>query len=142
VPDLATQVCQVFDVDSEHVNLLGKVAAQTPDPSGLDKTTVTVAWAVVPPTGMLPIVRPPVLGELTVAAGHPDALHAIQISSSFVTATGMRELGAKWTGAFMSDYSSNGGGSGGPVFNGDCEWVGLHVGGFTDGLELSIALPF
>jgi hypothetical protein len=42
----------------------------------------------------------------------------------------------------MTDYASSGGGSGGPVFNADCEWIGLHVGGFSNGPELSIALPF
>jgi hypothetical protein len=42
----------------------------------------------------------------------------------------------------MSDYSPTGGGSGGAIFNADCEWVGIHVGDFSDGSENSIALPF
>jgi hypothetical protein len=79
---------------------------------------------------------------MVVATGHPNALQSIQYSSGFVTAVDLTEMGAEWAGAFMADYSSNAGGSGGAIFNADCEWVGIHVGGFSDGFETSIALPF
>lgn len=47
-----------------------------------------------------------------------------------------------WHDAFMADYAAAGGSSGSPVFNEQGEWVGIHVGGFSNSLELSIALPF
>jgi S1-C subfamily serine protease len=142
VGDLNTEVCHVFDLDAGHATWLGQVVAQTPEAGGLDRTTLEVDWSVTPPPGIAPSSAPPALGELTASAGHPNALAAIQISTGYVTATGMLEFGSAWTNAFMTDYASSGGGSGGPVFDDACQWVGVHVGGFSNGLELSIALPF
>jgi hypothetical protein len=49
---------------------------------------------------------------------------------------------AEWSEAFVTDAASSGGGSGGPVFDADAAWVGIHVGSTGDlGLELSIQLP-
>jgi S1-C subfamily serine protease len=141
VTDAVAFPCDVFDVDVNHVALLGSVTAETPD-GLLDVATLGVDWEGVPPTGVPPVVSPPSLGDMTMATGHPNVLDAIQISPGFVTATNVSEFGEVWDNAFLADYSSNGGGSGGAVFNADCEWIGVHVGGFADGLELSIAMPF
>lgn len=141
VANLANTVCNVFDVDVDHVTMLGAVTGFTPVGT-FDAAVVDVAWAGAIPAGIPSVVRSPALGELVVSTGHPNALVALQYSSGFVTAVGINEMGTSWAGAFMADYSSNGGGSGGAVFNADCEWVGIHVGGFTNGLETSIALPF
>lgn len=141
VTDAVAFPCDVFDVDVDHVTFLGTVTSETPD-GLLDVATLAVDWEGVPPAGVPPIVNPPNLGDMTMATGHPNVLSALQIAPGFVTATNVSEFGDVWDDAFLADYSSNGGGSGGAVFNADCEWIGVHVGGFTDGLELSIAMPF
>jgi hypothetical protein len=141
VANLASASCTVFDADADHATVIGTVLSAEPDPT-LDSAVVTVSWAGTTPAGIAAVQRPPALGEMVVATGHPNALSAIQYSSGFVTSVNVIEMGADWAGAFMADYSSNGGGSGGAIFNADCEWVGIHVGGFSDGLETSIALPF
>lgn len=141
VADAVNFPCDVFDVDVNHVVRLGAVTSETPD-GLLDVATLAVDWEGVPPAGVPPIVNPPNLGDMTMATGHPNVLSALQIAPGFVTATNVSEFGDVWDDAFLADYSSNGGGSGGAVFNADCEWIGVHVGGFTDGLELSIAMPF
>jgi hypothetical protein len=141
VADIATHPCTIFDIDVDHVTMIGTVLDAVPDPV-FDSAALNVSWVGVAPAGIAVVSAPPALGELVVSTGHPDALLALQYSSGFVTAVDIVEMGPAWSGAFMADYSSAGGGSGGAIFNADCEWIGIHVGGFTDGLESSIALPF
>jgi len=140
--DLDDYECEVFDIDVDHAVWLGSVSAVAWSPLGRDVANLTVDWAVTPPGGLTPVQKPPQLGEMVMASGHPDVLAALQLSPGFVTATGAHEFGNAWSNAFLADYSSAGGGSGGAIFDSDCQWIGIHVGGFEDGLELSVALPF
>jgi S1-C subfamily serine protease len=141
VASIATLPCSIFDVDVDHSTLIGTVTNVVPD-AVYDAAVLNVSWVGATPAGIPTVVAPPALGELVVSTGHPDALFALQYAAGFVTAVNVNELAANWAGAFMADYSSNSGGSGGAVFNADCEWIGIHVGGFSDGFETSIALPF
>lgn len=141
VADIATLPCSVFDVDFDHSTLIGTVTSAVPDPV-YDAAALNVSWVGTPPAGVPVVAAPPALGDLVVSTGHPDALFALQYAAGFVTAVNVNEMGTDWAGAFMADYSSNGGGSGGAIFNDKCEWIGIHVGGFSDGFESSIALPF
>jgi|SRR5688572_5183995 len=141
VADLETMTCSIFDVDVDHSTLIGTVTTVVPD-GPYDAALVNVAWSAPIPAGVVAVSDSPALGEMVVATGHPNAFRALQYSTGYVTAVGITEMGADWAGAFMADYSSNGGGSGGAIFNADCQWIGIHVGGFSDGLETSVALPF
>lgn len=134
--------CDIFDIDVDRLALVGSVSLSTPDATGLDITSLTIDWLGEPPIGLTRVVNPPSLGDFVASIGHPSALISINITSGFVTATGVQEFGEIWTDAFMGDYASSGGGSGAAIFNSDCEWIGVHVGGFEDGLEISIGLPF
>jgi hypothetical protein len=140
--DLRTHECEVFDMDVDHAVWLGSVTKVAWGPRGRDVANLTVDWEGTPPEGLTPVQHPPALGEMVMASGHPDVLAALQLSPGFVTATGADEFGDAWSNAFLADYSSAGGGSGGAIFDSDCQWIGIHVGGFEDGLELSVALPF
>jgi hypothetical protein len=141
VANIATLPCSIFDVDVDHSTIIGTVTNVVPN-AVYDAAVLNVSWVGVTPAGIPTVVAPPALGDLVVSTGHPDALFALQYAAGFVTAVNVNEMAANWAGAFMADYSSNSGGSGGAVFNADCEWVGIHVGGFSDGFETSIALPF
>jgi S1-C subfamily serine protease len=141
VADIATLPCSIFDVDVDHSTMIGTVLNAVPD-SVYDAAVLNVSWVGATPAGIPAVIAPPALGDLVVSTGHPDALFALQYATGFVTAVNVNEMGAQWAGAFMADYSSNSGGSGGAVFNADCEWIAIHVGGFSDGFETSIALPF
>ncbi|MEY4551176.1 MAG: Trypsin-like peptidase domain [Pseudomonadota bacterium] len=141
VADIATQTCSVFDIDVDHATMIGTVLDAVPD-AVFDLAVLNVSWVDAAPAGIAVVSARPALGEMVVSTGHPAALLALQYSSGFVTAVALTEMGPAWSGAFMADYSSSGGGSGGAIFNANCEWIGIHVGGFSNGLESSIALPF
>jgi len=141
-PDLNRNDCEVFDIDVDHAVWLGSVRSIARSQLGRDVANLTVDWEETPPEGITPVQSPPGLGEMVMASGHPDVLAALQLSPGFVTATGAHEFGNAWSNAFLADYSSAGGGSGGAIFNSNGQWIGIHVGGFEDGLELSVALPF
>lgn len=141
VADIATMTCSIFDIDVDHATLLGTVTDAVPD-GVFDAAALNVSWVGAPPAGISPVSASPGLGDMVVATGHPQALRALHYSTGYVTAVGVTEMGTDWAGAFMADYASNGGGSGGAIFNQGCEWIGIHVGGFSDGFESSIALPF
>jgi S1-C subfamily serine protease len=90
----------------------------------------------------------PALGELTLTVGFPASFFDPQFSTGFVTAaslaTTMELFGrsVEWSLAFATDAATASGASGGPVFDHQGRWVGLHVGASTDpGLELSIQIP-
>lgn len=131
--------CLVYHVDDGVVTLYGAVESFTTGP--MDMTSVTIDWEVTPPAGVARVQYAPAVGELVFATGHPNTILNIQYSAGAVTSIGDNEV-VDWPNAFMADYASNGGGSGGAIFNADGEWFGIHVGGFVDGLELSIGLPF
>lgn len=70
-----------------------------------------------------------------------NALANVQYSTDIVASISDNEV-ADWPNAILADYASSGGGSGGGLFTADGQWFGIHVGGFNNGLELSIGLPF
>lgn len=132
--------CLVVFADRGVVTLYGGVT--TIETTDRDMAMLGVDWLLTPPPGV-PLFTgyQPFVGELVIATGHPGVLSDIQYSSGTVTSFGNNEE-PEWPNAFTADYASTGGGSGGAVFNRNGEWVGLHVGGFDGGLELSIAIPF
>lgn len=97
--------------------------------------------------GLLPTGNWPIrLGEIVGNLSHPlGVTNDVQLTIGYVVDDNLNStLGstARWRDAFMADYAAAGGSSGSPVFSYTGEWIGIHVGGFTQGLELSIALPF
>jgi S1-C subfamily serine protease len=74
----------------------------------------------------------------------------LQTSFGFVTdenaQASLGSMGIEWNNAIVSDMSAGSGSSGGPVFNTDGEFIGIHVGGFSGndsgGLELNFQLIF
>lgn len=131
--------CLIYHVDQGVVQLMGAVDSFAATTS--DIAAVTVVWDVTPPQGIPRVTYAPAIGELVFATGHPNTILNIQYSVGTVASIGDDEV-IDWPNAFMADYASNGGGSGGAIFNRDGEWFAIHVGGFNDGLELSIGLPF
>jgi S1-C subfamily serine protease len=102
---------------------------------------------------IVPMVREkkPLVGDMLVLLSYPQIFqNDLQTSLGFVTdddaQSSLDTLGIEWRGAIVSDMSAGGGSSGGPVFNQDGEFVGIHVGGFSGaedgGLELNFQLIF
>ena len=93
----------------------------------------------------------PLVGDLLVLLSYPQLFqNDLQTSIGFVTdddaQSSLDTMGIEWRNAIISDMSAGGGSSGGPVFNQDGEFVGIHVGGFSGaadgGLELNFQLIF
>jgi S1-C subfamily serine protease len=88
------------------------------------------------------------LGELTLTVGMPAFFFDAQFAPGFITSptleNSLEYFGRtiEWSEAFVTDAATAGGASGGPVFDSDGRWVGIHVGASTDtALELSIQIP-
>ena len=85
------------------------------------------------------------VGEMIGNLSYPlGIINDVQLTTGFVTDDNLDDSinDPFWSSAFMADYAAAGGSSGSPVFNRNGDWIGIHVGGFNDSLELSIALPF
>jgi len=95
--------------------------------------------------GLVPIASSVAIGDMVGDVSLPLMIYNdVQITVGFVTDDNLNESiqGLFWEDSFMADYAAAGGSSGSPVFNSSGEWIGIHVGGFNESLELSIALPF
>ncbi|NBX18836.1 MAG: serine protease [Proteobacteria bacterium] len=104
----------------------------------------------------VPIISPakgkiPLVGDMLVLMSYPSFLtNDLQLTLGFVTddnvQNSLEEMSLEWRDAIVSDMSAGSGSSGGPVFNEDGEFVGIHVGGFSGedggGTELNFQLMF
>lgn len=119
--------------------LLGHVTSHTLP--ARDFSDLSVSWSVTPPVGIPLSYARPGIGDTVVVTGHPDAQDDLEYTPGRVTNDSVLDIRPVWPDAIMTDAVSIGGNSGGSVFNGDCQFIGILVGGFNDGLDLSIVLP-
>jgi S1-C subfamily serine protease len=93
----------------------------------------------------------PLVGDLLVLMSYPSLFtNDLQTTIGFVTddnaQNSLGSMGLEWRDSIVSDMSAGGGSSGGPVFNEDGQFVGIHVGGFSGaeggGTELNFQLIF
>jgi S1-C subfamily serine protease len=92
----------------------------------------------------------PMVGDMLVLISHPSDLRSdLQTSLGFVTddnaQSSLGNMAVEWRDAIITDMAAGPGSSGGPIFNSNGEFVGVHVGGFGDqsgGVELNFQLMF
>lgn len=90
------------------------------------------------------------VGDFLALLSHPTVFrNDLQTTFGFVTddnaQASLGSMGIDWQDAIMTDMSAGPGSSGGPIFNNDGEFIGVHVGGFgsdSSGLELNFQLIF
>jgi hypothetical protein len=94
---------------------------------------------LTPTTGFIPEVGVPVVN----ISMPVDLQNTLQVTTGFISdANSEANFLPEWTDSFIADYAASDGSAGAPVFSANGDWIGIHVGSFYGGLELSVALLF
>lgn len=104
------------------------------------------AWHQLPNAVMV-INKKPLIGDALILLSYPeDITNDIQFTFGMVTdddtSDSLGSYGSTWKNAITSDMAASSGSSGGPIFNEYGEFIGIHVGGYSSGLELNYQLLF
>ena len=101
---------------------------------------------------VIPLVRNAAVadGNLLALLSYPsDLRNDLQTSIGFVTddnaQSSLGNMGNEWRDAIISDMAAGPGSSGGPIFDIDGNFIGVHVGGYGNnagGVELNFQLIF
>jgi S1-C subfamily serine protease len=90
----------------------------------------------------------PVLGELVYGLSYPgvDLRNDVQVMVGRVVDDNVNDSlsgqnASYWRNVFTTDYAATAGSSGAPVFDRFGDFIGIHVGGYDNGLEINYTLP-